>query len=330
MNCNKKVSILICAYNAGHYLIPSLKSAYAQTYPNIEVILVDDGSTDESVSGLPVAIAEDRRLTVIRQKNRGKANALNNGLQKCTGVFVAIQDADDISLPTRVAEQVNAFEKDPRLDLVFCGHYLIIDGVFVAPVSQPKTSEACRLEIAGLGMPGHDPTIMFRRELINEYLYDEDLVLGEGHDFILRVGEKRCVENIGSALYGYRFHLESLTKKDPLKRTRMIARVLEKACLRRGANFRERFPHLCSEEGICQVAAASPLNDTLSHFVISVQCSLRCGRRIEALKLVTWMARRWPRERETYKAAALLLMPRVLLKRRAEARREVQAKLYGA
>lgn len=90
-----KISVIIPVYNVGNYLQQCVDSVLAQTYQNIELILVDDGSTDESVKICDNYVRKDSRISVIHKKNGGLSDARNVGLVACTGDYVAFLDSDD-------------------------------------------------------------------------------------------------------------------------------------------------------------------------------------------------------------------------------------------
>ena len=96
------VSIIIPAYNAARYLPRSVASALAQTYTNIEVVIVDDGSTDETGAVSEQLSQQDNRLRVVHQENLGPAEARHNGFKAATGDFIAYLDADDELLPDAI------------------------------------------------------------------------------------------------------------------------------------------------------------------------------------------------------------------------------------
>ena len=100
------VSIIICVYNGEKYIESCLKSVLAQTYPNIEAIVVDDGSTDRTSS----IVKNFPGIKYIYQENKGVAEARNTGLKYCNGDYIAWLDADDLYLPEKVEEQVNFYE----------------------------------------------------------------------------------------------------------------------------------------------------------------------------------------------------------------------------
>lgn len=110
------VSIIIPTYNYGRYLSKAVKSCLDQSYRNIEVILVDDGSTDDTrsiVSGI------DDRIVYVYQENRGVSAARNKGLKVASGAFIAFLDADDYLLPDSVTMRVEVLRKHPDVGIVF-------------------------------------------------------------------------------------------------------------------------------------------------------------------------------------------------------------------
>lgn len=112
------VSVVIPNYNYGRFLRDALESALGQTHRPHEVIVVDDGSTDESFE---VLREYGGRVIVIRQKNQGVGSARNRGAEAATGEFLAFLDADDYWEPSKLEKQLAAFRQDPEIGLVHCG-----------------------------------------------------------------------------------------------------------------------------------------------------------------------------------------------------------------
>src|SRR5687767_14591739 len=100
-NIEPLVSVIICTYNAGNYLRDAITSILSQTHRNLEVLVVDDGSSDGSAEAAHKTI-NDERVRWLNQNNAGKPVALNRALNEIRGEFYAIQDADDISHPSRI------------------------------------------------------------------------------------------------------------------------------------------------------------------------------------------------------------------------------------
>ena len=104
----------------------------------------------------------------------------------------------------------------------FCGHELILDGKHVAPTFTTKDSARCRHDMVEMHMPAHDPTAMYRVSMVEHLRYDENLRIGEGYDYILRMGERFPMKVVGECLYSYRVNIEALTRRDPILRQKML------------------------------------------------------------------------------------------------------------
>ena len=113
-----KVSVVITCHNYERYVGLAIESALAQTYRNLELIVVDDGSTDGS-DGVISSFLSDRRIRYIKQANRGQAGATNVAIEASQGEYVAFLDADDIWMPNKLAEQVAAFRTDQSAGVVY-------------------------------------------------------------------------------------------------------------------------------------------------------------------------------------------------------------------
>lgn len=115
---SKLVSIIIPAYNAEKYVGRAIKSALAQTYKDIEIIVVDDGSTDGTAQ--IVKSFQDARVRYIYQQNQNVGAARNHGIRESRGVYITFLDADDEYLPEKVAKEVEFLQKNPQCGAVYC------------------------------------------------------------------------------------------------------------------------------------------------------------------------------------------------------------------
>lgn len=116
MQINPKVSIVIIAYNEERFIKDAIESALSQTYENVEVILIDDGSKDNTVA---IAKQYEPRVKVISQKNSGNCSFPRNaGLELAQGEYVSFLDGDDILMPTKIQRQVDMLQKFPNAALV--------------------------------------------------------------------------------------------------------------------------------------------------------------------------------------------------------------------
>lgn len=112
------VSVIIPNYNYGRFLAQTIDSVLAQNYPNIEIIVVDDGSSDESVEVLE---SYGDKIKWFKQQNSGVSVARNRGIKESRGEFIALLDSDDVWLPEKIEKQIKLFLEDPEIGLVHCG-----------------------------------------------------------------------------------------------------------------------------------------------------------------------------------------------------------------
>src|SRR4051794_31418414 len=115
-----KISIVITCYNIGAFLEEALQSALAQTYPDFEVIVVDDGSTDNATLALLDRLPAQPRLRILRTPNKGVAHARNYGITKASGDYILPLDADDRILPSYLACAASVLDQQPEVGFVGC------------------------------------------------------------------------------------------------------------------------------------------------------------------------------------------------------------------
>lgn len=168
------VSILINNYNYGRFLGEAIDSALKQTYSNIEVIVVDDGSTDNSRD--VISTYGDRIIPILKD-NGGQASAFNAGFKACKGDIICILDSDDACIPEKVMEIVEIFESDPELG--WCYHTLkIFDAnshkfLRSDPEGLPSRKIDFRSDLLAAKLPSFAPAtsgLCFRRSLIKQIL----------------------------------------------------------------------------------------------------------------------------------------------------------------
>jgi glycosyltransferase involved in cell wall biosynthesis len=114
----KKVSVIIPVYNAEKYIAATIESVLSQTYQNLEILIIDDGSPDKSIEVCQQF--QDSRIKIIRQANRGLPGARNTGIRHAQGDYIAFLDADDIWLPNKLEKHVNHLKNSPTVGISFC------------------------------------------------------------------------------------------------------------------------------------------------------------------------------------------------------------------
>jgi glycosyltransferase involved in cell wall biosynthesis len=300
------VTVIICVYNAGEYLRESVLSVLNQTYRELEILIIDDGSTDGCVRALHDMLTADSRVRIIYQPNGGKPAAMNRALDEMRGDFYVINDADDLSHPRRIERQLQCFVEHPSVAAVFCGNELLLGNRRVAPLLRERGVEECRRCVDGFQMPAHDPTGMYRWSMVHKLRYSPELLLGEGFDYIMRVGEQFPMMVVGECLYSYRIHRNSITRRDPEKRAKLVLEAVRRAFERRGL---DQTPLQELAKNGWQISNRDSDNNIAAHFMDSV-CSLRkAGRRREALLAGLECARMHPTSPHYYKAMVYSVVP---------------------
>ena len=207
-----RVTVVMAAYNAAQFLREAVSSVLSQTYQNFEIIVVDDASSDNSLSILQGF--GDSRMRIIRHHtNIGAALSRNEALSGARGEFVAIMDADDVCAPNRLERQVAFLDANPLVGLVGCGVYDNIDasGVVLYTSYLPEDNETIQRTLVERWCFLH-PSIMFRRALhVLVGGYRKAFGVAEDHDFILRILEHCQAHNLYERLVSYRLNPKGLS-----------------------------------------------------------------------------------------------------------------------
>lgn len=231
------MSVLTTVHNGAAYIGEAVRSVLAQTFGDFEYIIVDDGSSDATLSVLDEVARHDRRVCIVHQPHRGIPQAANAGLARCRAPLVARLDADDLALPGRLEEQVRYMAGH---DVVCAGSDIgLIDdrGRFLTALQLPRGHE----EIQHCLLRGHcaisHPSCILRRDAVRAAGgYDERFALAEDLDLFLRLGEVGRVANMPRALTRYRLHRGSVSEKWCRREREFCREACEAACRRRGVD----------------------------------------------------------------------------------------------
>lgn len=208
------VSVIMPVYNRGALLEAAARSVLEGTYADLELLAIDDGSTDDSVSVLERLAARDPRVKVLRQSNSG-AYAARNAAAKCaSGRFLALQDADDVSVPERLARQVACMEQRPAV-AALGGGLLMIDtaGRAIRTVAVP-TGDAELKQALQSNNPIHTTTVMIRRSAFESAGgFRPVFRAGGDYDLWLRLGERHELGNLPEPLAKYRVHGDQISTR---------------------------------------------------------------------------------------------------------------------
>lgn len=207
MGDKPKVSVLMPVHNGGRFVRLAVKSILKQTYSDFELLIVDDGSDDETPDVLAQLAKQDSRICVLRNpKKMGLGWTLNLGVQAARGEWVARMDADDVSHPERLGRQLAAVQDDPSIDVIGTQAVDIdADGKPVGLRSVPLTHEAIRAVLPWANPMIHPSVLFRRRAVISVGSYDPNLTNVEDYDLWFRcVAGGLKLANLPDVLLGYR------------------------------------------------------------------------------------------------------------------------------
>lgn len=207
------VSVIIPTYNRPTFLPQAIESVLEQTYPDIELIVVDDGSENDGQRTLDVLKPYMSRLSYVYQENQGIGAAINKGLSLVNGEFIQRLDDDDMLAKEKIGKCVDMFQANSEVGLVATGYYVIDESGnqirTLMPVHYPKRATLFFMLMAIISAQA---AIMVRKschDVVGIYRTD---ILSEDYEMWLRIAERYDVGTIDEPLALYRRHNDNITK----------------------------------------------------------------------------------------------------------------------
>lgn len=209
------VSVIVPTYNARRYILQSIQSVLDQTYDNFELIIVDDGSTDETYNLILDTFSGDSRIRLIRICNSGVAVALNSGIELSRGKYIARLDADDIAVPNRLRQQVNFMESNKNIGVLGSAAIKInAKGKNIGEMRKYNHNYQLKWLLMFNNAFIH-PTVMIRRDLLLQVgCYNN--VKSEDGDLWVRLAKITRFYNLDLPLIKYRIHDDQTTTVNKL------------------------------------------------------------------------------------------------------------------
>lgn len=219
------ISVVLPVYNGEKYLAEAIDSILSQTFKEFELIVIDDGSTDKTLSILNDYEIKDSRISIISRENKGLVETLNEGIDFSRGEWIARMDADDIALPHRFERQLECL-KETHADI--CSSWVRRFGTSDKRVVRlSQTDAAIKMEML-FGSPFVHPAVIMKADLIRQLRYDKAWKHAEDYDLWERAVEVGCkVTNVPEVLLLYRMHdsqISSVASAQQHKLTQKIRR----------------------------------------------------------------------------------------------------------
>lgn len=206
------VSVIIPCFNHGHYLAEAIESVLNQQHPNVEVIVVDDGSTDDT----SLVAGSYPGVRYIRQANQGLSAARNRGIAQASGQYLVFLDSDDLLLPKGITANLRCLVKNRWAGFVSGAHRKVTaSGQVIEETTDPPDAlpYLTLLQRNYIGMHG---AVMYPRWIFDSFRYDTSLKACEDYDLYLKIAEKHPVLYHRECIACYRIHPAGMSANIPL------------------------------------------------------------------------------------------------------------------
>lgn len=220
---NPLVSVLMPAYNAEKYISEAIESILSQTYKNFELVIVNDGSEDQTEN--IIKSFQDKRIKYVNlKKNKGISEARNKCLELAQGKYLANLDSDDIALPTRLEKQVIFMKKNPNIAV--CGSFAQQFGDTESLLIYPENSHQIKINLFFLKAWFCNSATMMRAKSIKNLHYDENYIVGHDYHFWVKLIEDEFA-NLPEILVKYRTSQTQITQKKQEEMWKETGLILE-------------------------------------------------------------------------------------------------------
>lgn len=228
------VTILMPCYNAAAFFVEAVESIIAQTYANLEILLIDDGSSDNTKDLIIKYASTDKRIIpVFNEVNLGLIRTLNKGVAMATGDYIARMDSDDVSDLRRIEEMVRVFLDHPQLDVLSAGYYsMSADGEKYVRVFPKALDSKALLFVSLFCTPVNHPCMMAKSSVLKSNPFDERFIHSEDYEIFSRLLlSGSVIMNLEEPLYYLRRNPQSVSNRfekiQIANHTRISARNIE-------------------------------------------------------------------------------------------------------
>lgn len=197
MKHKNEISVILSVYNRETLVIKAIKSVLNQTYKNFEIIIIDDGSTDNTANNIIPFLKKFENITFCRQKNKGNPLALNTGIKLSIGKYITFLDSDDEFEKEHLDKRINFFRKNPKVDLIYTTAKIIGEekDYFVPDVRNKNKLIHLNNCVIGATLFGKNEVFRVLNGFKNKYSHD--------YDFVKRAEKKYRINKLDLPTYIY-------------------------------------------------------------------------------------------------------------------------------
>ncbi|MCU0551557.1 MAG: glycosyltransferase [Leptolyngbya sp. Prado105] len=227
------LSLITTVHNREQYLSETIESILTQSFHNFELLIWDDGSTDDSVEIAQHYAAQDKRIQVITTNHQGRVKSLNSAIAQTQGQYIGLVDSDDLLAQTALAETVAILETNAQIGLVYTNYQVINEcGQLLRDGSRcqiPYSKEALLLSF-----------MVFHFRLMRRSVYeqvggfDDRFPLAQDYDLCLKISEITEILHLQRPLYYYRVHDDCVSSQKSIDQILCSKQAIEDAMQRRG------------------------------------------------------------------------------------------------
>lgn len=259
------ISVVMPSYNAGAYIAQAIESVFAQTLADWELIIVDDGSTDDT-SERVLKYLGDPRVAYVRKTNGGQASARNLGIRMAKSDVIALLDADDFWHPTKLEKQIAVFENYPEVGV--CGTALTIVSADGLSINNVRTEGFHGKPFPSIlfGTLADMTTALIRRDVFDRVgFFDEKLIIAPDSEFWLRAGRFFHFHTIPEPLAFYRTGHANISGSRSVERRKQFLKVVLPRFLKEQGGYEYVKPwHVWKVKSICYLHQADSSESKLS------------------------------------------------------------------
>jgi glycosyltransferase involved in cell wall biosynthesis len=276
------VTVLMPVYNGERYLKEAVSSILCQTFDEFEFLIVNDGSTDDSVDIIR-SFSDPRIQLVHNQENLKLIATLNKGIELSRGKYIARMDSDDISLPDRLAKQLDFMEKRPGVGICGTWSRTFSDGAVTWETKFPTDHETIKAHLL-LNTAISHPTAMFNAPLLRKWglRYETSAIHAEDYDLWCRASDVFSLANVPEILFLYRMHAGQISKEHASTQSRSAQSIRRRMLTRLGLNPNDKQMEihlsLCREDYKQEMQYVSDVATWLSAIYLSNRNSFYCAR----------------------------------------------------
>jgi glycosyltransferase involved in cell wall biosynthesis len=237
MDSKHSISVIIPCYNQSEYLPKAIESVLEQKYPFIEIVVIDDGSEDDT----PKVAKSYQEIKYVYQENRGLAASRNTGIKNATGNYLVFLDADDWLLPGGLQTNVEFLISNPLLAFVSGGHMFYFEDGSDPQYSQEAISKNNYMHLLERNYIAMIATVLFQRWVFDSFLYDTSLPVCEDYDLYLKIARIYPIMHHPSLIAVYRIHSSNMSANSSLMLTTVLSILSKQKSLLEGKEEKEYF-----------------------------------------------------------------------------------------